>query len=257
MTAPPVLSAEHLAVRVGGHCSVADLSFDVGPGDFVAVLGRNGAGKTLLLHTLAGLRPAAEGTVRLAGRDLRELRRREIAAGIALLPQDLEPVADTTAREVVAAARYARRSAWQAPGTDDVRIADDALRSAGAVELAARAFDQLSGGEQRRVATAAVLAQGAPLLLLDEPTNHLDPHHALALLALFAGHCASGGSVIASLHDPTLAARHATHVLMLHGDGGWEFGSAAGLLDAARLSTLYLTTIVETRVAGRRVFVPA
>ena len=102
-----------------------------------------------------------------------------------------------------------------------------------------------------------MLAQGAPLLLLDEPTNHLDPHHALALLELFARHCAAGGSVIAALHDPTLAARHATHVLMLHGDGRWASGAAAEMLDARRLSDLYLTEILETRVADRRVFVPA
>jgi iron complex transport system ATP-binding protein len=257
MSVPPVLGAEGLGVGIGGRASVAGLSFAVHPGEFVAVLGRNGAGKTLLLHTLAGLRPAWAGTVRLGGRDLRALRRREVAASVALLPQDLEPVPDTTAREVVAAARYARRPAWRGPDAADEDIADDALQRAGAGALAARAFDQLSGGERRRVATAAVLAQGAPLLLLDEPTNHLDPHHALASLALFAAHCTAGGSVIASLHDPTLAARHATHVLMLHGEGRWEFGPAAQLLEPDRLSALYLTGILEARVAGRRVFVPA
>jgi iron complex transport system ATP-binding protein len=256
MSAAPLLDAEGLAIRAGSREPVTGLGFAVHPGDFVAVLGRNGAGKTLLLHTLAGLRPSASGVVRLSGDDLRGLSRRQIAARVGLLPQDLEPVPDTTVLEVVAASRYTHRSAWRAPGADDTRVAADALRRAGAADLAHRAFDELSGGEQRRVAAAAVLAQGAALLLLDEPTNHLDPHHALALLALFSTHCAAGGSVIAALHDATLAARHATHVLMLEGDGRWQFGTSE-LLDAARLSALYLTRIVETEAAGRRVFVAA
>ena len=251
-----LLEVDGLTVGVGSREPVSKLSFAVRPGEFVAVLGRNGAGKTLLLHTLAGLRTPARGAVRLGGRALRQLARREIAARVALLPQDLEPVADTSAGELVAASRYAHRPAWQPPGADDARAAAEALRRAGAAELAGRPFDRLSGGEQRRVGAAAVLAQGAPLLLLDEPTNHLDPHHALALLALFGAHCSAGGAVVASLHDATLAARHATHVLLLHGDGRWQFGGAA-LLDAARLSELYLTRVVEAEVAGRRVFVAA
>jgi iron complex transport system ATP-binding protein len=105
------------------------------------------------------------------------------------------------------------------------------------------------------VAAALVLAQQSPLMLLDEPNNHLDPHHALALLDLFAARARAGGAVVASLHDPSLAARFATHVLLLHGEGRWEFGTVQQMLDSARLSALYLTPMLELAAAGRRVFV--
>jgi iron complex transport system ATP-binding protein len=248
------LQARGLALRVEGRLLVDQLDLEIAAGDFVAVLGRNGAGKTLLLHTLAGLREPDGGELRLHGAALTALRRRDIARQVALLPQDLEPVTDTSALDAVLVGRYAHRSAWRAGDAGDLRIARAALQRAGATELEHREFATLSGGEQRRVAAAAVLAQEAPLVLLDEPTNHLDPHHAVALLALFAGHCAAGGSVVTTLHDATLAARHASHVLMLHGDGRWQHGTADQMLTTESLSALYLTPIGEHRSNGRRVF---
>jgi iron complex transport system ATP-binding protein len=92
-------------------------------------------------------------------------------------------------------------------------------------------------------------------MLLDEPNNHLDPHHALALLELFAARTRAGGAVIAALHDPSLAARFATHALLLHGAGRWEFGRVDAILGSQRLSELYLTPMLQLDAAGRRVFV--
>jgi iron complex transport system ATP-binding protein len=248
------LQARALALRAGGRVLLEGLDLAVAPGDVVAVLGRNGAGKTLLLHTLAGLRAPDGGEVHLQGTSLGASSRREIARRVALLPQDLEPVTDTSALDAVLVGRYAHRSAWRAGDAADLQIARAALQRAGALELAEREFATLSGGEQRRVAAAAVLAQETPLVLLDEPTNHLDPHHAVGLLALFAAHCAAGGSVVTTLHDATLAARHASHVLMLHGDGRWQHGTAAEMLTADALSALYLTPMVEHRSGERRIF---
>jgi iron complex transport system ATP-binding protein len=119
----------------------------------------------------------------------------------------------------------------------------------------ARDTQTLSGGEQRRVAAALVLAQQAPIMLLDEPNNHLDPHHALAVLELFAARVREGSAVIAALHDPSLAARFASHALLLHGEGRWEFGGVDEMLGSRRLSELYLTPMLELDAAGRRVFV--
>src|SRR5256885_10976048 len=85
-------------------------------------------------------------------------------------------------------------------------------------DFAARRTDTLSGGEQRRVAVAALLAQQPGIFLLDEPTNHLDPHHQLAVLGLFRALADQGRTVLTTLHDPTLAARFADRALLLFGD---------------------------------------
>jgi iron complex transport system ATP-binding protein len=106
---------------------IEGLDLAVAPGDFVAVLGRNGAGKTLLLHTLAGLRAPDGGEVHLQGTSLGASSRREIARRVALLPQDLEPVTDTSALDAVLVGRYAHRSAWRAGDAADLQIARAAL----------------------------------------------------------------------------------------------------------------------------------
>jgi iron complex transport system ATP-binding protein len=151
--------------------------------------------------------------------------------------------------------RYAHASPWTGPGPADRARALAAMARLDVAGFATRRMGTLSGGEQRRVAAAAAIAQDAPLVLLDEPGNHLDPHHALAVLDAFAGHARAGGAVIATLHDPTAAARHATRVLLLHGDGRWQLGAPEDLLCPATLSELYRTPIVDGRIAGRRVFV--
>ena len=244
-------------MRGGGRELVTGLDLELGPGEFLAVLGRNGSGKTLLLHTLAGLRAPAAGVARLLDDDVGGLPRREAARRVALLPQDLEPNPGASVLETALTGRYAHQGPWGGDDAQDARIALEALRRLGVAEHAAREFATLSGGEQRRAAAAATLAQAAPVVLLDEPTNHLDPHHQLAVLDTFAAHARAGGAVIASLHDPTLAARHADRVLLLHGDGRWQEGPVARLLNAAALSQLYLTDMIELERDGRRIFAAA
>ena len=252
-----LLGAAALQVRAGDRRLIDALDLELRGGEFLAVLGRNGAGKTLLLHTLAGLRAPAGGGVQLLGQPLASRPRREIARGIALLPQDVEPMPGATVLDAVLTGRYAHQGPWGADDPRDAQLAHDALERLGVGMLATRELATLSGGEQRRIGAAAILVQEAPVVLLDEPTNHLDPHHQLAVLEVFAAHARDGGAVIASLHDATLAARYADRVLLLYGDGRWQCGSAAQQLNAAGLSALYLTEIVELAGGARRVFTAA
>jgi iron complex transport system ATP-binding protein len=251
------LDAQGLSVRAGTRELVRALSLRFSPGEVVAILGRNGSGKTLTLHTLAGLRAADGGAVLSSGTALPELSRRALALRLGLLPQDLEDAFVTTALESVLIARHPHLALWQWETAEDERIAREALASVDMLACAARRTDTLSGGEQRRVAVAALLAQQVQTYLLDEPTNHLDPHHQLAVLTLFRGLANHGCTVITALHDPTLAARFADRVLLLFGDGRWRAGPAATTLTAAALSELYLTPMLELSQDGRRVFVSA
>jgi iron complex transport system ATP-binding protein len=251
------LAARSLGVHAGKRQLVTEMSLDFRPGEVTAILGRNGCGKTLTLHTLAGLRRAQQGVVRLDGTPLDQLRRRAIARRLGVLMQDLEESFTTTALEAVLVGRHPHLAAWQWESAEDERLARDALARVQMAELAARTTDGLSGGERRRVAIASLLAQGPQIFLLDEPTNHLDPHHQIAVLELFRAQANAGCTVIATLHDPTLAARFADRVILLFGDGRWIEGSARETLTSAALSELYLTTMVEITTPERRVFVSA
>jgi iron complex transport system ATP-binding protein len=253
----PGLAAAGITVRAGTRQLVNELSVQFAPGEVVAVLGRNGSGKTLTLHTLAGLRAPAAGEVSLDGTPLAQLSRRAIALRLGLLPQDIEEAFVSTAIESVLIGRHPHLALWQWETAEDERLAREALAAVDMSDFAERHTDTLSGGEQRRVAVAALLAQQPTIFLLDEPTNHLDPHHQLAVLSLFRQFASSGRTVVTTLHDPTLAARFADRVLLLFGDGRWSLGPAHTTLTAATLSELYLAPMIELAQDGRRVFVSA
>ena len=253
--AHPGLAALNLSVRAGARELVRELSVQFTPGEVVAILGRNGSGKTLTLHTLAGLRRAAAGEVRLDGAPLLQFKRRSIALRLGLLPQDLEDAFVTTAMETVLIGRHPHLALWQWETAEDERLAREALAAVDMGDFAVRRTDTLSGGEQRRVAVAALLAQQPGIFLLDEPTNHLDPHHQLAVLGLFRELADQGRTVVTTLHDPTLAARFADRALLLFGDGRWSLGPVSSALTALSLSELYLAPMMELGQDGRRVFV--
>lgn len=251
----PGLAAHEVSVHVGTRALVNGLSVEFAPGEFVAILGCNGSGKTLTLHTLAGLRSPHAGSVHLDGTPFSQLARRAVALRLGLLAQDIEDAFVTTALEEVLIGRHPHLSLWEWETPEDERIARAALAAVELADFAERRTDTLSGGEQRRVAIAALLAQKPGIFLLDEPTNHLDPHHQLRVLGLFRDLALDGNTVITTLHDPTLAARFADRVLLLFGDGRWSAGPAREVLTAANLSILYNSPMLEIETNGRRVFV--
>lgn len=252
---PVPLAAEALRIRAGARLLVEELTLQLQRGEFLAILGRNGSGKSRTLHTLAGLDAPDAGRVLLEGRPLKQLRRREIARRLGLLPQDREDSLALTALESVSLGRHPHLGFWQPDTAADRALARDALARVGLEDCAARPLTTLSGGEQRRVAVAALLAQQPQVYLLDEPSNHLDPQHQIGILRLFRSLCDGGASVIATLHDPSLAARFADTVLMLYGDGHYQLGATAALVDGTRLSELYQTPIGSLGAPPRQVFV--
>jgi len=253
----PVLSCESLTVGVPGRVLLCELELALGRGEFLAVLGRNGTGKTLTLLTLAGLRAAGSGQVRLHGDAIASIGRRRVARHLALLPQDTEDIFPATVLDTVLIGRHPHIGRFRWETDADRAIALAALATTGIAELAGRDVLTLSGGERRRLAIAQVLAQSPDVFLLDEPTNHLDPQHQELALRLFRESADAGNAVIATLHDANLAERYADRCLLLHGDGRWQLGPTAEVLTAARLGELYGTPVEDIPWRGGRVFVPA
>jgi iron complex transport system ATP-binding protein len=251
------LRTDRLSVRVGARALVNEMSVDFTPGEVVAILGCNGAGKTLTLHTLAGLRAPHSGSIFLDGATLGALSRRTVALRLGFLAQDLEDAFVTTVLEMVLIGRHPHLGFWQWETAEDERIARESLAAVDMADFAGRRTDTLSGGEQRRMAAAALLAQQPGIYLLDEPTNHLDPHHQVGVLNLFRDLARQGATVITTLHDATLAARFADRAMLLFGDGRWAAGPAREMLTAANLSDLYKSPMLEIEKDGRRVFVSA
>ena len=228
-----MISAHKLEVRAGARLLMHDVSFRVGPGDKVGLVGRNGAGKTTLTRILAGDGLPATGSVHSTG-------------SVGYLPQDPrtgDP--EVPVRERILSARgldsvvRRLRAAEREMGSDDPNVRDRAMRryeradadlhagggyaaEAEAAQIAAslgiedRLMSQplrtLSGGQRRRVELARILFSGAETLLLDEPTNHLDADSVVWLREFLRAH--KGGLVVIS-HDTALLEQTVTKVFHL------------------------------------------
>lgn len=248
------LACEALRVAPGDTALIDALDFACGPGEIVAVLGVNGAGKTSLLETLCGLRAPAGGRVTLDGADLATLSRRDIARRVALMPQTVEDSFVQQVLPLVAIGRYASRGFWQWRDDTDLGAARRALARVGLAGFEARWTESLSGGERQRVALAMILAQAPQILLLDEPFSQLDPYHQLAMARLLRGLRDDGHGIVMSVHDMNLAAHCADRALLLFGDGRTLAGNAGEVLTDTHLSTLYATPVRSVGADGQRQF---
>jgi iron complex transport system ATP-binding protein len=252
---PSLLVSNGLRVSVPGRVLVEQLDLTLDSGEFIAVLGRNGTGKTLSLLTLAGLRPPDAGEILLDVQNVASMRRQLVARQLALLTQDTDDIFPATVMDTALIGRHPHlgRLSWES--ARDHEIAEAALHAVGIADLAGRDVLSLSGGERRRLAIAQILTQAPDVYLLDEPTNHLDPQHQLDTLRIFRRAADEGAGVIASLHDVNLAARFADRCLLLFGDGRWELGPTADILNESRLEEVYATPMEAVDWRGGRLFV--
>jgi putative ABC transport system ATP-binding protein len=192
-----------------GHTHVVALhptSLSVGAGEFLAIMGPSGSGKSTLLSLIGGLDRPTSGRIEVAGHDLAKLK----GSGLAVLRrrvlgyvfQDLNLVAGLTARENVALPLELDGQPLR-----QVRAAADAvLESLGLAELGDRFPNDLSGGEQQRVAIGRALVGGRRILLADEPTGALDSMTGESVMRLLREHCNEGGTAILVTHDAAHAA---------------------------------------------------
>jgi len=252
----PLLESARLRVAVPGRVLIDDFDCAVHAGEFIALLGGNGTGKSLLLRTLAGLRAAAGGEVRLDGHAIATLARRTIAARLGFLPQDPDAPPQGSLLESVLLGRFAHLGFWEAAGDADRQRATQALEQVELQALAGRELGTLSGGEQRRAAIARLLVQAPSIYLLDEPTNHLDPAQQIRVLDHLRSLTRTGAAVVASLHEPNLALRYADRACLLSGSGASETLECA-LLAPAHLERLYGIGYAQTRVGNQRFMAPA
>jgi iron complex transport system ATP-binding protein len=233
------ISFEGVTVRLGGREVVCGVTADVEEGEWVALIGPNGAGKTSLLRAVAGLLPCS-GTVSLHGTRLEELGRRERAQRLALVPQEPRTPPWLTVAEYVLMGRTPYLRPLAREGEPDREAAARSLARLDLHELAERTLGTLSGGERQRVVVARALAQEASIVLLDEPTASLDIGHqqqALDLLDVLRD--TEGLTLVAAMHDLTLAAQYADRVLLLDAGRLVADGAPADVLTEEALARHY------------------
>lgn len=251
-----LLRTENLSVQIGHTRVCKNLSIELKAGEVWGMLGRNGMGKTTLLHTLAGLREPHQGDIFIQQRSLHSLRRKQLAQRLGLLLQQQEDSFPSRVIDTVISGRHPHLSQWQWESAQDWQIAQQALQQLQLSHLAQRPINQLSGGERQRVAMATLITQDPAIMLLDEPSSHLDLKHQIQLLDFIRKQTISQHkTTLMTLHDVNLSARYCDKLILLLGDTHVMVGDTSELLNEENLQCLYDYPIKKIDTEGFPLFI--
>lgn len=233
------LVLEGVTAAYGSRVALRDVSFAVAPGEVVGLLGPNGSGKTTAIRVASrALRPRA-GRVLVAGEDPYRVAARTAARLAAVIPQEVAPAFEFTAREVVSMGRTPYLSTFGGAGPEDQRRVREAMAAAEIERLADRPLAELSGGEKQRVILAQALAQDAPVLLFDEPTTHLDLRHVVGVLEIVRELARAGRAILSVFHDLNLASSSCDRLVVLDAGGVVAEGAPEDVVTTALLREVY------------------
>jgi iron complex transport system ATP-binding protein len=246
-----------LTVRADARDLVSDVTLHVESGTWLTVIGPNGAGKTSLVESVVGLRRIARGAISISGQPLETLNERERAKLVALVPQRPSVPNGMNVRDYVALGRTAYHGLLRAPSAGDRAIVDSVLERLSLHEFCERDVATLSGGERQRMVLARALAQSTMVIVLDEPTTGLDLHHQMDLLELLRREVTECGlTIVATLHDLTLAGQFADRLVLLDAGKVVLDGPAHDIIRREELSRCYQMDLRVIDIDGADVIVP-
>jgi len=247
------VEVEHLSFAYGDTPVLEDVNFVACPGELVAVLGKNGCGKTTLLKNVNRLLRPKAGRVTIGGADVAAMSRREITRRVAYMPQSQRAV-HCTVFDAVLLGKRARMDGCTRQG--DHNAVAEVLRQIGMEDFAMRSTDELSGGELQKVVLGRALAQGPRVMLLDEPISHLDLVNQIEVMTLL--HQATRSREMVSLmvtHDLNQSLRFADRFIMLRNGRIFAAGDST-VITPGSIREVYGIEATVTEVKGTPVIVP-
>jgi len=217
-----------------------DVNMKAKPGQMLGLVGPNGSGKSTLIKGMTRVIDLFSGRILIAGRDIRAIKRDELARLVATVPQSPALPGAFTAFEVVLMGRTPHLGLLRYEGARDLAIAWQAMKATHTQFFAERRVSELSGGEKQRLIIARALAQQPKAMLLDEPTANLDINHQVEILNLIKSLCREQSlTVIIALHDLNLAAQYCDWLVMLNGGRVYAEGTPADILTAPNIKKVY------------------
>jgi len=228
-----MISVHELTIKINKKPLIENLNIAFDQGEFWAVIGKNGTGKTTLLNTIAGFNDYEQGSILINGKKLEAFDGLSKAQSIAFLPQLLEASLDCSIEQSIKYGRYP----WHQKHSEkqDVIAVEDAIQEMELNEVRGKSIQQISGGELRKVEIATVLAQDSEIMILDEPLNHLD----LAMrykLMLKLKKLSKNKTIIIVTHDIQYVQEYCTHVLMLTDSANILAGKVKDIMTSANLN---------------------
>ncbi len=246
-----MLTVEHLSYRYrSGPQVLRDVGFSLEDGQFMAILGNNGVGKSTMLKCFNRILAPDSGSVQADGEELLRLPGREIAKRMAFVAQSV-PATQMTVYDMV---MLGRRPYMKWGFTEeDHKIVHEAMDQLGVSHLRGRFLSQLSGGERQKVMLARALAQQPKILLLDEPTSSLDIQNQYQVLRIVRDICHDQGiTAIVVIHDLNLALRFCDRFLLLRQGQVYRWGGRE-ILDRQALWEVYGVRAQVAEVNGQSI----
>jgi len=240
------VSVRDLSYSYGDKKVLRNISFEVGDGEFMGLMGPNGSGKTTLLRCMMNFLDARAGAVSVDDKPIKGMTPIKLAQTFAVVPQTSSTDFTFTSYDIVMMGRLPhRKNKFAGPTKKDADAVRSAMERTDTWKFATRPFFGLSGGERQRVVVARAIAQHAKVLLLDEPTVYLDISGQLEIMDLIKSlNREEGMTVVAVLHDVNLAARYCDRMALLS-DGRLEvIGPPAEILNPETLLSVYGVDVI-------------
>lgn len=234
-----VIDVKNLTIGYAHKTIVKDISFSVGEGELVGIIGANGAGKSTLLKTMRGILPKKNGDVFLYDKNVTEMTEKEFAWKVAYLQQHVEVPFDYTGKEIVIAGRYPYLKWWESENEEDKKIVSLCMQYTGVEEFAEKAVTQLSGGQWQRVLLAKVLAQKTPVLFLDEPTTGLDIVYQEEMFRFCKMLAEAGKTVLMVVHELSYAYKFCSRIILVGNEKIIADGKPEDVISEANLQEAY------------------
>lgn len=235
-----MLSFSHTAVGYGEKLVLQDVSFQVRKGEYVALIGSNGTGKSTLIKCVSGLLPLAGGEIEICGKNSRRLKAKERARLVAVVPQSYYVDYDFTVEDIVMMGRNPYIDFRHRESREDREIAERAMKMTNTDVFRNRPYNELSGGERQRVILARAITQQPEIILLDEPTSALDLHHQIEVMELIRElNEKEHITVVAVLHDINLASRFCSRIVILKDGRVKADGTPQQIVNREEMEALY------------------
>ena len=226
-----------------------DVSFDIEPGKFLAILGNNGVGKSTLLKCFNHILKPDSGEVLLDGKNLLTMSAREVAKQVAFVSQSV-PDTQLTVHDVVMLGRRPYMT-WGFT-EEDHHIVHEAMHRLDVEDMRGRFLNELSGGEKQKVMLARALAQQPKALLLDEPTSALDIQNQYQVLKMVRSVCHKDNMIaVVVIHDLNLALQFCDRFLLLKDGKVYRHGDHS-ILDSEALWDVYGVNAKVVEIEDRR-----
>ncbi len=232
-----------------------NICLDIHKGEMVSIAGPNGTGKTTLIKCLAGIHRPTSGRVKINGKDIFEMHRREHARCVGYVPQSSPSKFPITVFEAVLMGRRPYIT-WK-PSKADYEKTARVIESMNLKDIALRDFDKLSGGQKQKVLLARAIAQDTDYLLLDEPTSNLDLKHQLDVLEMIADLVKTKQvAAVLAMHDLNLASRFSHRVVMMKQGHILYQGTPLEVMTPENISTVYGVHAIVSQNEGHPYILP-